>query len=48
VLANIYYTISLPSGELRHGTTDSEGRTARYQTNGAQNITIHLGHKQGA
>jgi uncharacterized Zn-binding protein involved in type VI secretion len=47
-LANTYYTIKLPSGELRHGTTDSEGRTARYQTNGARNIAVHLGHKQEA
>jgi hypothetical protein len=47
-LANSYYTIRLPTGELRHGTTDSEGRTARYQTNGARNIAVHLGHKQEA
>ena len=47
-LPNTYYTIRLPSGELRHGTTDSQGRTARYQTNGARNIAVHLGHKQEA
>ena len=47
-LANTYYTIRLPSGELRHGTTDSEGRTARYQTNGARDIAVHVGHKQEA
>ncbi|PLZ03862.1 hypothetical protein CY652_02480 [Burkholderia sp. WAC0059] len=45
-LDNTYYTIRLPSAELRHGTTDSEGRTARYQTNGARNIAVHFGYKQ--
>ena len=45
-LADMYYTVRLPSGELKHGTADSHGRTARYQTNGTQNISIHLGHKQ--
>jgi uncharacterized Zn-binding protein involved in type VI secretion len=45
-LANTYYTIRLPSGELKHGTTDSQGRTARYQTNSARNISVHLGHTQ--
>lgn len=41
-----YYTARMPSGELRHGVTDSSGRTKRYETNGAQSIKIYLGHKQ--
>ncbi|WP_322045667.1 PAAR domain-containing protein [Paraburkholderia sp. J67] len=44
-LANTYYTARLPSGELRHGVTDSQGRTKRYQTDGAQSIQIYLGHR---
>ncbi|RKT26453.1 putative Zn-binding protein involved in type VI secretion [Paraburkholderia sp. RAU2J] len=46
-LPNTYYTIIRP-GDVLHGTTDSQGRTARYQTNGAQHISIHLGHRQEA
>ena len=47
-LSGMHYTIKVPSGVLWHGITDSEGRTARYQTNGARNIAIHLGHKKEA
>ena len=47
-LPETYYSIRLPSGELRHGVTDSQGRTARYRTDHARNISIHLGHLQGA
>jgi hypothetical protein len=47
-LAETYYSIRLPSGELKHGVTDSQGRTARYQTDHARNISIHLGHLRGA
>ncbi|NYH12882.1 PAAR domain-containing protein [Paraburkholderia bryophila] len=43
-----YYTIRLATGEMKHGTTDSQGRTARYQTNGAQNVSLHLGHNRAA
>lgn len=45
-LAETYYTIRLPSGELLHGVTDSQGRTTRYETDGASSIRIYLGHKQ--
>ncbi|CAE6881568.1 PAAR domain-containing protein [Paraburkholderia domus] len=47
-LPETYYSIRMPSGELRHGVTDSQGRTARYRTDHAKNISIHLGHLQGA
>ena len=46
-LPDTFYSIRLPSGELRHGTTDASGRTARYRTVGAMNVSIHLGHLQG-
>jgi hypothetical protein len=47
-LPDTFYTIKLPSGDLRHGITDSQGRTARYATNGAHNISIYPGHHQDA
>ncbi|WP_174769867.1 PAAR domain-containing protein [Paraburkholderia hayleyella] len=47
-LADTHYTIRLPSGELKHGATDSQGYTLRYQTDSAGNIAIYLGHKQEA
>lgn len=43
-LAGIPYTVKLPTGELRHGRTDEDGCTARYETEGAQTIEIFLGH----
>ena len=45
-LADTSYTVRMPSGELRHGVTDSQGRTERYKTKGAQSIRIYLGHRQ--
>jgi uncharacterized Zn-binding protein involved in type VI secretion len=48
VLRDTYYTVRLPSGELRHGVTDLHGRTERHETKGAQSIRIYLGHKQEA
>ena len=48
VLAETYYTIRLPNGELIHGTTDSSGRTARHVTDGAQPVRIYLGHREFA
>jgi uncharacterized Zn-binding protein involved in type VI secretion len=47
-LPDTNYTVRLPSDELRRGTTDSSGRTGRYETNGARSISIHLGHNQEA
>jgi|SRR5579864_819067 len=47
-LTETHYTARMPSGELRHGVTDSQGRTERYATKGAQSIRIYLGHKQEA
>ncbi|CAG9265127.1 conserved hypothetical protein [Paraburkholderia unamae] len=44
VLSDTYYTVRLPEGELIHGTTDSKGKTFRYQTDGAQCIRVYLGH----
>jgi hypothetical protein len=43
-LRDTYYTVRFPSGELRHGTTDSSGRTARYHTDNEANVSFHLGH----
>jgi hypothetical protein len=45
-LANTFYTVRLPTGNLTHGTTDALGRTTRYTTDGAQRITIYLGHRE--
>ena len=45
-LANTYYTVRMPLGELRRGVTDMQGRTERYETTDAQSIRIYLGHKQ--
>lgn len=47
-LANTYYTVRLPTGELRHGTTDSSGRTRRYVTDGARRLALYLGHRENA
>lgn len=44
LLVGIPYTVKLPTGELRHGRTDDNGCTARYETEGAQTIEIFLGH----
>lgn len=44
VLAQVPYTVKLPSGELVRGFTDLDGRTERYVTNAAQAIEIYLGH----
>jgi len=47
-LPDMYYTVKLPSGELKHGTTDSQGRTARYRTSNANRLSVYLGHRTGA
>ncbi|MFM0502509.1 PAAR domain-containing protein [Paraburkholderia caffeinilytica] len=47
-LPETYYSIRLPSGALRHGVTDSQGRTSRYRTDRAKSISIHLGHLRDA
>lgn len=46
VLAKTYYTLRLPSGDLLHGTTDRSGQTERCPTNGAQKLTVYLGHRE--
>ena len=46
-LPQTYYTIRMPSGELVHGITDSSGKTAHYETSGAQRLRIYLGHREG-
>lgn len=38
------YTVKLPSGELFHGVTDLEGRTKRFNTDGAQQLEVYIGH----
>ena len=47
-LPNTYYTAKLPTGELVHGVTDENGKTARYATNSAHQIDIHIGHKDNS
>lgn len=47
-LADTYYTARMPSGELRHGVTDSRGRTSRYETDAARLIRIYPGRRQEA
>lgn len=44
-LPDTYYTARMPSGELRHGVTNSRGLTERYETDVAQSIKIYLGHR---
>ena len=45
-LADTWYTVRLPSGELRHGVTDSSGKTARYATDDAHHLALYLGHRE--
>ncbi|QBR01714.1 PAAR domain-containing protein [Paraburkholderia pallida] len=45
-LPDTYYTAWLPSGARVHGITDSQGRTGRYATEGAQHVSIYLGHRE--
>ncbi|CAJ0682903.1 hypothetical protein R77591_02081 [Ralstonia mannitolilytica] len=44
VLSDTYYTVRLPNGAIKHGTTDPLGRTERIRTDGVQEIRIYLGH----
>lgn len=44
-LADTYYTVRLASGELKHGVTDSSGRTDRYETDGSRSIYFYVGHR---
>ncbi|CAM2163652.1 PAAR motif-containing protein [Paraburkholderia sacchari] len=43
-LANTFYTVRFPTGELVHGVTDATGSTGRYATDGAYRIAVYLGH----
>ncbi|MBC8748732.1 hypothetical protein OKW43_001757 [Paraburkholderia sp. WC7.3g] len=45
-LPDTYYTARLPSGALVHGITDLQGRTKRYQTEGARSIHLFIGHRE--
>ncbi|MBN3811084.1 PAAR domain-containing protein [Paraburkholderia sp. Ac-20347] len=45
-LADTYYTVRLPSGATVKGVTDSNGYTARYQTDGECRIAVYIGHKE--
>jgi uncharacterized Zn-binding protein involved in type VI secretion len=42
--ADTHYTAKLPSGEIIHGVTDSEGKTSRFNSDDAQRVDIYLGH----
>ncbi|MFB9125521.1 hypothetical protein ACFFYR_21045 [Paraburkholderia dipogonis] len=44
-LADSYNTIRFPSGSVARGVTDSAGCTMRYKTDGVQNISLYLGHR---
>lgn len=44
LLSDTYYTVRLPTGALKHGTTDLLGRTERIRTDDAQEVRIYLGH----
>lgn len=43
-LTEVPYTIKFESGAMKHGTTDINGRTARYATEGEQVLSVFLGH----
>jgi hypothetical protein len=45
-LADTWYSVRMPSGELLRGVTDSAGKTARYTTDGAQHLRVYLGHRE--
>lgn len=47
-IANTWYTVRMPSGDLLHGVTDSSGKTARYKTDAAQRLALYLGHRESA
>jgi len=44
-LTDTYYTVRMPSNELLHGVTDSSGKTARYETDGARRLSLYVGHR---
>ncbi|WP_256731180.1 PAAR domain-containing protein [Ralstonia pickettii] len=43
-LSDTYYTVRLPNGDIRHGTTDLLGRTERIRTDAAQEVHLYIGH----
>lgn len=45
-MADFPYTVKLRSGAFTHGVTDTQGRTKRYATDGAQPIEVYLGHHE--
>lgn len=47
-LPDTYYTVRLPSGDLMHGITDSQGRTHRYSTDNAERVVVYLGHLESS
>ena len=47
-LPETYYTVRLPTGELKHGVTDAEGYTGRYQTDAPQSLHFFVGHNREA
>jgi len=44
--ADTYYTAKLPDGSLVTGVTDSEGKTDRFPTQGAQKVALYIGHRE--
>ncbi|NUY35320.1 hypothetical protein F0160_33325 [Paraburkholderia sp. JPY303] len=45
-LADAFYSVRYPTGELKHGVTDHAGRTARYRTRSGQQLAVYLGHRE--
>ena len=43
-LVEMFYSIKFESGEISHGTTDSNGYTKRYKTDNSEKLEIYLGH----
>lgn len=41
-----YYTVRLPSGELKRGVTDADGYTGRYTTDEPQRLHAYMGHRE--
>jgi len=45
-MPDTYYTVKMPTGELRQGVTDADGKTERIVTDGAQPLDVFLGHRE--
>jgi hypothetical protein len=48
VLSDTHYTVRFPDNRLEHGTTDAEGCTRRYRTDGARRLSVYIGHRESS